>query len=368
MLAKILNILVLSDIHFGHNRTTTGFIIDNLYSFFNTYKKILQNLDLLIIPGDIFERLLTTNSLDYNLAMEWLSNLSKYCELNNIKLRILEGTPSHDFKQISSFNTILDKLSIDIDFKYADKLSIEFIEEYNMNILYIPDEANETAAETYIEIIELMKEHNLSKVDLVVMHGQFHFHLPMFNSPVSHSEQDIMQLTDNYIVCGHIHSHSVYKNILTPGSFDRLKHNEEEKKGGLLISLNNGINEYLFLENKTAKIYKTLQYTTDTLDVVINDIQMNKFPNGSEIRIRINRETNLKDSLDLLKHKFKHINIKIEYTDTVTDEHKLIITYETDEIHITDSNIIPLIQKELINTNMKPDLEKILLEELEKVV
>ena len=368
MLSKHLRILNISDIHLGHNNTKTEFIINNIYSFFTDYKKVLRGLDVIIISGDIFDRLLPNNSKEYNLIIEWLSNLSKYCTANGIKLRILEGTPSHDFKQLRSFNTILSKLHIDVDFKYFDKITIENIKEYNMNILYIPDEANETAEDTYIEVQNLMKESKLSKVDLIVMHGQFHYHLPAHNTPVSHIEENYLKLTDNYILCGHIHKHSTYDRILTPGSMDRLAQNEEERKGGLLISLNNGVNEYVFLENTKAKRYKTLKYNVETIDNVMEDIASLRLPDDSYLRIKISKKSNLKNNTDIVKRRFKHLNIKIEYNEEPTVTRKTIIQESINEISITKSNILKLLDKELEPIDIKTNIKEILMDELKAII
>jgi len=356
-LKKRVNILDLSDIHLGHKNTPTDFIIDNLYKFFDDYSKLLEDVDIIIISGDMFDRLLPTNSQDYLSIIEWITNLSKYCQKRNIKLRYLEGTPSHDFKQLSAFNTILKKLEIKIDFKYFEKITIEYIHEYNMHILYIPDEANETANETYIEVLALLKEHNLHKVDLIVMHGQFHYHLPMFNSPISHTEENYLQLTDNYILCGHIHTHSRYDRILTIGSFDRNKHNEEEDKGAIYLTLNDGVNEYIFLKNKHSKTYKTFHYTDETIETIIHVIRKMQFKDGSFIRIRINKGSDLKNSLDVLKNLFKHIHIKIEYNDE-EDKEKKIEIHVSEEFSITKNNIVSLVKEHIFDKDTLDELNK----------
>jgi DNA repair exonuclease SbcCD nuclease subunit len=95
----LVNILNLSDIHLGHDKNKTEDIILNLRRFFKTYNSKLKTLDLLTISGDIFDKLLTTNSADYHLAYEWLTELVLLCKRYGIKLRILEGTPSHDWQQ-----------------------------------------------------------------------------------------------------------------------------------------------------------------------------------------------------------------------------------------------------------------------------
>ena len=57
----------------------------------------------------------------------------------NIILRILEGTPSHDWKQSKLFIHLNDLTKAGTDVKYIDSLSIEYIDKFGINVLY-PDE------------------------------------------------------------------------------------------------------------------------------------------------------------------------------------------------------------------------------------
>jgi len=361
--------LDLSDIHLGHNKTTTEEIVDHLYQFFQKYDKVLYDIDILMISGDIFDRLLPNNSKEYQLAVEWLSNVAKYCKTNNIKLRILEGTPSHDFKQLKTFNTVLTKLNIEVDFKYFDKIHIEYMEDLGIHILYIPDEINETAEETWEEVQSLLHSLELTQVDFTIIHGQFHYHLPMFTSPVSHRESDYLSITKHYVVCGHIHNHSAYDRILTPGSFDRLTHNEEEKKGGLLIYVNGAVREYLFLENTLAKVYKTLHYQNITIEELMKDIRSLKLPPKSRLRIRVKAGSELKKSVDILRNTFKQYHIDIEYTDKKEEKEQKVLFLEKQEaFSITKDNLIPLMKEEIGRDMLNHSDWKILEDTLQKIL
>ena len=69
-----------------------------------------------------------------------------------------------------------------------------------------------------------------------------------------------MGMTRHFIFIGHAHTHSIVGNAIAQGSFDRLKHGEEEPKGFVIayIDEDNG-NNVFFVENTKARIYKTVQ-------------------------------------------------------------------------------------------------------------
>jgi hypothetical protein len=339
---KIFNI---TDIHLGHNNTTTKFIVNNIYSFFIDNSELLKNVDIITISGDYYHKLLSIVSEDYKLSIDCLLFLAKFCERNDIYLYILHGTPSHDMDQLKKFSDILNTFKIPLVYKYIDTLTIEHIDKFDMDILFIPDEVSHSASETQDMILELLREHRLETVGHVVMHGQFHYHLPVV-SAVSFDEEFMLSICDGYIVNGHIHIFSTYERILTPGSFDRMTHGEEGKKGAILIAYDGlGGMEYIFLENKNAKLYKTIRYESlDSTDIV-SDISMLKLPDDSFVRIISNNKSD-KSMQSILRTTFRTLNIKIE-TNTNDIEERTItdtMTIKFNELHITRANIKDLVR------------------------
>ena len=57
---KALRIASISDIHLGHPKTTTEYIITNLNKYLNN-DEFLSNLDILFFAGDVFDNLLNFN-------------------------------------------------------------------------------------------------------------------------------------------------------------------------------------------------------------------------------------------------------------------------------------------------------------------
>lgn len=90
---------------------------------------------------------LLTYSIEYMLSMEWLFQLVKFCSVNNIKLRLLEGTPSHDNRQGKIMPKLLKDWNLNIDFKYIQDIEIEYDLVNNIHILYVPDRNDKIATE-----------------------------------------------------------------------------------------------------------------------------------------------------------------------------------------------------------------------------
>ena len=325
---KLIKYLQLSDIHLGNKLNTTEKIVNALKHYFRTNQKEFSKLDMIVLVGDVYDRLLNNSSSDYILSIEWLTELVIFCKNNNIKLRILEGTPSHDWKQCKVLYTIIDRLNLDVDFKYIETLHIEIMTDLNLSVLYVPDEWKHKASETYNEILELMVVNNLSKVDIAFMHGQFHYQLPMIRLESSFSEEDMLNIVNYYISIGHIHTPSVFERILAQGSFDRLAHNEEEDKGGIVVTIDKtkGDYSYRFVKNEKAMLFKTYRYEEEELDFIIRDLEdkISKLPIGSSIRIMSNNEDYLTKSVKVLKEKFINMVIKPEKPKVKDNKYKIL--------------------------------------------
>lgn len=363
--------LVLSDIHFGHNINKTCYIVENLNKFFHNYSKELENLHVIFIAGDIFDRLLSNSSQDYILATEWLTELILFCKNNNIKLRILEGTPSHDWKQAKLISAIISKLKVDIDYKYIDTLLIEYMEEYKLHVLYIPDEYKPKAIDTLKEVKKKLKEMKLTQVDIAIMHGQFHYQLPMIKLDSSHTEEEYLNLVKRYISIGHIHTPSIYNRIIAQGSFDRLAHNEEETKGGVIITLSdtNG-DTYKFLNNNNAMVFKTIKFKDESIDKICTKVRkiLKDLPINSNIRIIANNEEYLHKSIAILSKEYTGYRLKAERVKK--DKPVKLISKEiiSNSLIIREDNIRDLLMGEIKKYNLSSDEIRVLNEELDVLI
>lgn len=368
----IFKYLVISDIHLGHNINKTPYIVNNLKSYFRDYAKEFNNLQAIFLAGDIFDRLLPNSSGDYLLAVEWLTELILYCKHNKIKLRILEGTPSHDWNQARLISSVISKLNIEVDYKYIDTLHIEYLEYENIYILYVPDEYKKDAKDTYEEIQSKLKELNIPNVDIAIMHGQFHYQLPMVKLESSHTEEDYLNIVKYFISIGHIHTPSVYGRILAQGSFDRLAHNEEEDKGAMLITITDKSDSYYkFLKNKNAMIFKTLKFKDEPIDKICNSVRsvISKLPMYSNIKIISEVEEHLSSSLKILSKEYPTYNIKIDKIKNKNNTTELVKQEVLkNSLSITKDNIRELLLQEVKKYNLDNNEYSILLQELDLVL
>ena len=139
MMKSRLKIAELSDVHLGHHKTHAKHIIENLNKAFPDNDTTGQ-LDIIWIAGDLFDRMLNLPSDSVSAITNWVSKFLMMCKRRDILVRVLEGTPSHDWKQAKLLVDINEGSNINADLKYFTELSIEYIDKFGINVLYVPDE------------------------------------------------------------------------------------------------------------------------------------------------------------------------------------------------------------------------------------
>ena len=304
---KNLKIITISDVHLGNERNTTDFILNNLYTFFREQFK-RKDLDGIFIGGDLFDRQLSYNSVEGQDIAIFIAWFIEQCALRDILVRILKGTPSHDCDQNSWIETIASMQKLPIRLKYVKDLCLEYIPEWDFNILYIPDEWTNDTDLTYKQVLKLLKENNLHQVDFILMHGQFDFQIPpeLMKIP-RHLSENYKPLARYFVSVGHIHTPKFLDNIIGQGSFDRMAHNEEEPKGAVEFNMKvDGSKSFTFIENKTARIFKTIHIKHKDVDKTYKYLekQFLQIPNGSFIRLRLSKDHPIVSSFDQLKLKY----------------------------------------------------------------
>lgn len=290
---KDLNLAVVSDIHLGSRRNKTLDIIANLNKAFPDNEETAQ-LDIIFLAGDVFDRLLEYPDEDVSDINIWIFNLLQICSKYNIVLRVLEGTPSHDRFQSEAFNTIKHISNLKVDLKYIKTLSIEYIEKFDIHVLYVPDEWEITTEKTLEQVKDLMQSKNLSQVDFAIMHGNFEYQMPAHLKKIPrHDSNEYLKLVKYYTFIGHIHNFSFNDRIIAQGSFDRLSHGEEGPKGHVRATIKtNGDKEFFFIENKDAKIYKTFKCYFLDLDQTLKHLEelVKDLPANASVRVEAETE------------------------------------------------------------------------------
>lgn len=357
-MTKQVKYLTISDCHLGNQRNKTHEIVKNFDIFFDDYTSSSQfvEMDIIFIAGDLFDTLLDFASNDIHEVTFWLSRLMHFCVRFNIKLRILEGTPSHDWKQSKIAETLAVLISPKLDFKYIDTLFIEHIKDIDLHVLYIPDEWNPNVDVTFSQVKELMDNLGIHQVDIGMLHGMFGYQLKNIpgNFP-KHDEVKYLSIVKYFINIGHIHTFSTYDRILAEGSFDRMSHGEEEAKGGTVCSIRGeGGNHFDFIENKGAKIFKTIVVKYNDLDKAISHIDkvVDKLPINSYVRIKAKKDHAVYIAFEELKQRyplyyFTKASLEDD-TDKYTAMHEAItLPDDYSPISITNDNIVDLLLTEI---------------------
>jgi hypothetical protein len=250
---------VISDVHLGHRRTATRYIIDNLNRYV-TRASFMAQLDCLFISGDLFDDIVTLASRDSELIFDWMDRLLKLAVSTKTAIRVLEGTPSHDWEQPRHLHEKNQQREIKADLQYIDDLSIVDDKSLGMVIGYVPDECREHCDQITHEWRELMATHGYDQVDLLIMHGMFGFQIPKAaaKSVSTFNEDEWSQWSRYGIYIGHDHRFKHHYNIVVPSSFERLAHGEEERKGFLVVDIvANHVHNY-HVENIHAMKYITV--------------------------------------------------------------------------------------------------------------
>ena len=296
-----LRIAEFGDVHLGHPNTRTSHILTALRLAFPD-TPATADLDLIILAGDLFDRQLSLPNQEVYAIKQWMLQFLLMCQQHGIVLRVLEGTPSHDWRQSHLWIQVAEIA-----------LSIERIDSLGIDMLYIPDEWRTTCADTWADVQAKLLEHGLEQVDYTVMHGGFHHQMPrqLHDKLELHRADNYLSITRRYVFVGHIHHRSQYDRILAAGSFDRLAHGEEGDKGHYRVHVRrDGVDDIEFVVNTYAQRYVTV--SVEGLDVDAAKAKIDKaiarLPPQSYVRLRGQRTdlaTTLMQSYQLKYHQYQ---------------------------------------------------------------
>ena len=307
-----MNYIVVSDIHLGHNTTPTEHIISNLKKYLLTSSN--TTVDVIFIAGDLFDQLIDLTTKAFPDILKFLHELLDYCADNKIKLRVLEGTPSHDWQQSKLILKLNEIKNYSVDLKYYSALDIEYLEPYNEYILYIPDEWIKSQKELEDQINQKLSMYNITSVTTAILHGAFNYQLRNVPTGFIYDEHYMLSLVKKFIHIGHYHTHTTYDRIIANGSFDRLAHGEEEPKGYVKVS----DSTYTFMPNPNALTYKTIKTSAlTTLDQL--DKKILKLPPGSHVRVIANKDSPIYASSSIIKGRYSQYTIKILSKEQTSD-------------------------------------------------
>lgn len=349
-----------SDHHLGHRNTPTSHILDNLDIAFPDNEATGQ-LDLILFGGDLFDRLLTLDDPDVELIKQWINRFLRMCKRRNIIVRFMRGTPSHDWTQ--NWLVMAEEIDSKIGAKvrYVDTLSIEYIDELGINVLYVPDEWRPETDDTWAEVCQLLQQQGLQQVDFSVIHGCFNYQLPEHVKVPMHIPERYMGITSGYVLGAHIHKPSTYgKNVLVNGSFDRISHGEEEDKGHWRIVLRpGGTNEATFVVNENARTYITVDCTGMPVEDALATIRdhVRTLPVDSNVRIKAGRRDPISNALDQMRTDYPTYKWSSKVVEDSVTQPKLLVDLRSSfqQVTITPDNIEELLVARLIKDGASPD-------------
>jgi len=247
--------VALSDIHLGNPNIPAHIIYNNFRKY---VYPTLKNIDILTISGDFFDAALNLDTKFALIAISIIDDLKEIAIQEDFLIRVLRGTFSHDRTQLHFFNKNQDDNRVRV-FSF---LSYEYIKELDLKILYIPDDI--PLDDLKENIFELFEKNNIKKVNIALTHGYYQPLLPAGLEKIIDSLPiEILDKVSNVICNGHIHVSSIYKNVLTIGSFERMAHGEESDKGFYILEYHTDKPNftYTFIKNEEAFVFKTINVT-----------------------------------------------------------------------------------------------------------
>lgn len=286
-----ISILCVSDIHFGHSDISQSDMAD---AFCETLFPVLKTVDICFINGDFFDTLVSFDNHEFDPIYDTILMMFHMCEKYKVKLRVLQGTWSHDRNQCKRFTTFYKNNHFTFDFKVVDTIELEEIpfNERALRFFYIPDDLPFKSSSDIVDVLKnKMVEKDWDYVDYGCMHGFFDFTFPrgVSQDNVIVFKESQFPFVKKAIDVGHVHQHRISGNVFSNGSFDRLCHGEEDLKGCILFKDTPQSYTAQFIENKLAAVYKTLtvpdEIDTETLSSFI-DSQVGAIDSNRRVSIR----------------------------------------------------------------------------------
>lgn len=280
--------LALADLHCGNPRLDPMHFVGVMEEY--VFPRITSDLTYVFIAGDFFDLLVNLNSASSMAALTVISRLKALCYKNQVRLRVLRGTYTHDRNQPKHFEMVAPEYNEYV--ALCDTMCVEYDDATETSILYIPDDLK--LPNVYEETEKLLEQHGLKQVDLVIHHGYFKHMLPP-GIPEPNGTLDYDKFKKFYKGCvlnGHVHTTSIHQNVISIGSLDRFAYGEEEAKGFYEITRDSeGKYTYSFIENKHAYPFWTINlkaFTDDTMMAALDYVSNSWYP-----KIQAARDKNL---------------------------------------------------------------------------
>ena len=249
--------VMIADIHFG------ALPVERLYNELEIFLDFIEkkSLDFIVILGDWFDKKINLNSKDAKYSTVFFERICQICIDNDIKLRIIQGTESHDNSQLEVLEILAKNKPVDFKVFYE----VEEEELFpDFNVLYVPEEYINSIDEKYGKYMN-------KKYDMIFGHGMIQevkfaaliqsSETTMKKAPIFKSKM-LCDMCYGPIFFGHIHTKDIFNDRLYyVGSYSRWKFGEEEDKGFYYVKYENDSKEFeaKFIVNNKAMKYDTIE-------------------------------------------------------------------------------------------------------------
>jgi len=235
--------------------------------------------NVIFLDGDLYHRIIRFNERSGILVIKFMENLLEICKNNQIQLRIIRGTKSHDFNQLD----MLRKYETQYYpiFKIYDSVGSEEIPLLNyddgqttLKTLFLPEEYPKDAQAYYkdwfSDTYDTVQGHGM--IDFVnIAQGQdkSDFETQIKSAPIFSADQ-LCSISRGPIEFGHIHNYDSYKDkIHYTSSFTRYSFSDKGDKGYLLTTMDPTDRTSFQVSriiNEMAPTYATINIDTEEFD------------------------------------------------------------------------------------------------------
>lgn len=297
-------------------------------------------LDILFIAGDLFDKALYLSGEDTHTIFRFLKDLMSWCAKHKVRLRVLEGTPSHDRAQFRAFLPMAESFTT-LDFRYIETMCVEAFYDLQVTCLYVPDEFGGSAEASQKLIDKEFQSLGIRQVSFAIMHGMFRYQVPELASDrFKYEEQFFFDRVKGFINIGHVHVFTTFGRILCQGSTDRICHGEEAAKGGIMVTWDpSGDRNFFFIENKSAMVFTTLHVRIKELEEALARVEKRivGLPDGSHVRIKAAKGHPVLNVLEHLERKYPGLIF-----DRITEEEERERNQLIDTQAVLDTNYVPV--------------------------
>jgi DNA repair exonuclease SbcCD nuclease subunit len=284
-----------------------------------------HKVDLVVICGDYFDHKLLLNSQASLQSIDFMSELRKMSKDKGFKIRIFDGTRSHDYDQLEVFMPFDDGDTFRVFRHTAQEETLP-----ELKCLYAPDE-NMTTEEWYQEYgNSIMDKDN----DIMFFHGNFDNMLGglLVNDETEQPknvvfEYSVLSRIFSVMIGGHWHDADNIGNMYYTRSVNRWKFGEDRPKGFIVCDYDTDKRSYKItrVDNQYTDEYKTYLIDTSIFTTIedYNSLSADvdrKIKEDPDIHVKIkivvtNDSNNNKVFIDHIKNKYsmdRRVKISLE--------------------------------------------------------